>query len=129
MSLPPPSIPAAAPPPPLPQPLPAPLPPQLAPPLLRPLLRRLLPRSLVGRVFGVFSLAMLVFLGTGLGLFYRYQFEQHIEETQDSAMTLVEVAAQTIEDSAVIGDYDTVKRTLNKMLVQSPFKRAEFLDV
>jgi len=95
----------------------------------RRLLHSFLPRSLVGRVFGVFSLTMLLFLGTGLALFYRYQFLQHIEETQDSAMTLVEVAAQTIEDSAVIGDYDTVKRTLNKMLVQSPFKSAEFLDV
>ena len=98
---------------------------QLAPRLLP----RLLPRSLVGRVFTIFSLTMLVFLGTGLAVFYRYQFQQHIEETQDSAMTLVEVAAQSIEDSVVIGDYDTVKRTLNKMLVQSPFKSAEFLDV
>jgi diguanylate cyclase (GGDEF)-like protein/PAS domain S-box-containing protein len=97
--------------------------------LLSPFLSRLLPRSLVGRVFAVFSLTMLVFMGSGLALFYRYQFLQHIEETQDNAMTLVEVAAQTIEDSAVIGDYDTVKRTLNKMLVQSPFKRAEFIDV
>jgi len=94
-----------------------------------PVLRRMLPRSLVGRVFSVFSLTMLVFLASGLALFYRYQFIQHIEETQDNAMTLVEVAAQTIEDSVVIGDYDTVKRTLDKMLVQSPFKSAEFLDV
>jgi len=92
-------------------------------------LRALLPRSLVGRVFGLFSLTMLVILCAGLGLFYRYQFLQHIEETQDNALTLVEVASQTIEDSVVIGDYDTVKRTLNKMLLQSPFKRAEFLDV
>jgi len=97
--------------------------------LPRRLLSHLLPRSLMGRIFAVFSLTMLVFLGSGLALFYRYQFMQHIEETQDSASTLVEVAAQTIEDSAVIGDYDTVKRTLNKMLVQSPFKSAEFLDV
>ena len=89
----------------------------------------LLPRSLVGRVFAVFSLTLLLCLCTGLGLFYRYQFLQHIEETQDTAMTLVEVATQTIEDSAVIGDYDTVKRTLGKMLFQSPFKRAEFIDV
>ncbi|TQK03331.1 EAL domain-containing protein [Herbaspirillum sp. SJZ107] len=92
-------------------------------------LPHLLPRSLMGRIFAVFSLTMLVFLAGGLALFYRYQFLQHIEETQDSAMTLVEVAAQTIEDSAVIGDYDTVRRTLSKMLVQSPFKSAEFLDV
>jgi diguanylate cyclase (GGDEF)-like protein/PAS domain S-box-containing protein len=95
------------------------------------LMRRIptLPRSLVGRVFMVFSLTLLLSMGTGLGLFYRYQFLQHIEETQDTALTLVEVATQTIEDSVVIGDYDTVKRTLGKMLFQSPFKRAEFIDV
>src|SRR5206468_6862269 len=89
----------------------------------------LLPRSLVGRTFAVFTLTMLVFMGTGLGLFYRYQFLQHIEDTQDTALSLVEVATQTIEDSVVIGDYDTVQRTLNKMLFQSPFERAEFIDV
>jgi diguanylate cyclase (GGDEF)-like protein/PAS domain S-box-containing protein len=99
-------------------------------PLLR-FLQRIpaLPRSLVGRVFTVFSLTLLLSMGTGLGLFYRYQFLQHIEETQDTALTLVEVATQSIEDSVVIGDYDTVKRTLGKMLFQSPFKRAEFIDL
>jgi diguanylate cyclase (GGDEF)-like protein/PAS domain S-box-containing protein len=89
----------------------------------------LLPRSLAGRVFAVFSLTMLLFLGTGMGLFYRYQFLQNVEETQDAALTLVEVAAQNIEDSVVIGDYDTVQRTLGKMLFQSPFRSAAFIDV
>jgi len=93
------------------------------------LLARLLPRSLVGRVFALSTLTLLLSMGTGLGLFYRYQFLQHVEETQDTAMTLVEVATQTIEDSAVIGDYDTVKRTLGRMLIQSPFRRAEFIDM
>jgi diguanylate cyclase (GGDEF)-like protein/PAS domain S-box-containing protein len=93
------------------------------------LLISLLPRSLAGRMFAVFALTMLIFMGAGLGLFYRYQFLQHIEDTQDSALSLIEVATQTIEDSVVIGDYDTVQRTLNKMLFQSPFKRAEFFDV
>lgn len=93
-------------------------------------LRRILsPRSLVGRVFGMFSLAMLVLLAAGLGMFYRYQYLQHIEETQDNALMLVEIATQTIEESVVIGDYDTVKRTLNKLLIKSPFKQAEFLEV
>jgi diguanylate cyclase (GGDEF)-like protein/PAS domain S-box-containing protein len=98
-------------------------------PLPRRFLSLLLPRSLAGRVFAVFSLTMLLFLGTGLGLFYRYQFLLHVEETQDAALTLVEVAAQNIEDSVVIGDYDTVQRTLGKMLFQSPFRSAAFIDV
>jgi diguanylate cyclase (GGDEF)-like protein/PAS domain S-box-containing protein len=98
-------------------------------PLPRLLTSSLLPRSLAGRVFAVFSLTMLLFLGTGMGLFYRYHLLQHVEETQDAALTLVEVAAQNIEDSVVIGDYDTVQRTLGKMLFQSPFKSAAFIDV
>jgi diguanylate cyclase (GGDEF)-like protein len=91
--------------------------------------RTLLPRSLAGRVFAVFALTLLVFLGVALGTFYRFQFLQHIEEAQDSAGALVEVAAQAVDDSVVIGDYDTVKRTLDKMLLQSPFKSAAYIDV
>ena len=93
------------------------------------LLRLLLPRSLVGRVFALFAVSMLVFVGVGMGMFYRHQYLQHIEETQDSAATLVELAAQAVEDSAVIGDYDTVKRTLATMMEQSPFASAAFIDV
>jgi diguanylate cyclase (GGDEF)-like protein len=89
----------------------------------------LLPRTLAGRVFAVFALTLLVFLSAALGSFYRFQFLQHVEEAQDSAAALIEVAAQAVEDSMVIGDYDTVKRTLDKMLLQSPFKSAVFIDV
>jgi diguanylate cyclase (GGDEF)-like protein len=91
--------------------------------------RLLLPRTLAGRVFAVFALTLLVFLGAALGTFYRFQFLQHIEEAQDSAGALVEVAALAVEDSVVIGDYDTVKRTLDKVLLQSPFKSAAYIDV
>ncbi len=99
------------------------------PALLVRLHQLLLPRSLVGRVFTLFALSMLLFVVTGLGMFYRHQFLQHIEETQDAAATLVEVASQAVEDSAVIGDYDTVKRTLSTMIVQSPFRSATFIDL
>lgn len=97
--------------------------------LPRKLLRAVSPRSLVGRVFGLFSLVVLVLLSAGLVMFYRYQYSQHIEETQDNAMMLVEIATQAIEESVVIGDYDTVKRTLDKLLVKSPFQQAEFLEL
>jgi hypothetical protein len=87
------------------------------------------PQSLVGRVFALFAVSMLVFVGVGLGMFYRHQYLQHIEETQDAAATLVELAAQAVEDSALIGDYDTVKRTLSTMMGQSPFASAAFIDM
>ena len=89
----------------------------------------LLPRTLVGRVFALFAVSMLVFVGVGLGMFYRHQYLAHIEETQDAANTLIEVAARAVEDSAVIGDYDTVRRTLATMMLRSPFRSAVFIDL
>jgi len=83
----------------------------------------------MGRVFGLFAATLLLLLVAGLGMFYRYQYLQHIEETQDNALMLVEAVIQPIEESVVIGDYDTVKRTLGKMLVKSPFERVQFLEV
>ncbi|MFC5460923.1 putative bifunctional diguanylate cyclase/phosphodiesterase [Massilia niabensis] len=90
---------------------------------------RLVPRSLAGRVIALFGLVIISFACVGLGMFYRLQFLQHIDETQDNAITLIEVAAQAVEDGALIGDYDTVDRTLARMMVRSPFKRATFIDL
>jgi hypothetical protein len=90
---------------------------------------RLLPRSLVARVYALYLAALLIFVGTGLGLFFSYQFGQVIEDAQQSATMLVEVAAQTVTESAVIGDYDTIKRTLDKAILRSPFASATFIDL
>ena len=87
------------------------------------------PKTLVGRIFGLFSLGMLFFTAASLGAFYHFQYLQHIEETQDAANNLVEVASRAVEDSALIGDYDTVKRTLSTMMLRSPFRTASFIDL
>jgi hypothetical protein len=42
---------------------------------------------------------------------------------------LIELAAQTVADSAVIGDYDTIKRTLDKAILRSQFDSAFFIDL
>ena len=88
-----------------------------------------LPQSLVGRVFTLYSTTLLLFVALALGLFYRYQFEQALEDAQQSALMLTEVTAQTISDSAVIGDYDTIQRTLEKVISKSPFASASFIDL
>ncbi|UZJ57791.1 EAL domain-containing protein [Pseudomonas sp. KU26590] len=91
--------------------------------------KSLMPRSLTSRILAMLSILILVFLTTGLGLFYKNQMLQHIEEIQDSANMLIEVAAQAVEESVVIGDYDTIKRTLEKTVSRSPFKSAMFIDL
>ncbi|HEX5486364.1 MAG TPA: ATP-binding protein [Limnobacter sp.] len=93
------------------------------------LFRRLLPRSLVWRVYALTSATLLLFVSLGVTLFYRYQFESRIGEVQDSASMMLEVAAQVVGESAVIGDYDTIKRTLDRTIVQPRFLSASFIDV
>jgi signal transduction histidine kinase/ActR/RegA family two-component response regulator len=98
-------------------------------PWRQPALSRWLPESLVARVFALYSATLLLFVALALGLFFRYQFEQALEEAQQSALMLTEVTAQTISDSAVIGDYDTIQRTLEKVISKSPFDSATFIDL
>jgi nitrogen fixation negative regulator NifL len=92
------------------------------------LLQRLLPRSLVGRIFSLYVATLILFVGTGLGLFYRYQFTQQIEDELLAGEMMVNVAAQTVGDSAVIGDYDTISKTLDRAIAQSNFAKAQFID-
>jgi diguanylate cyclase (GGDEF)-like protein len=89
--------------------------------------RLLQPRSLSGRVFAMFGLAMLVFLVFGLGMFYRYQFVQHLVDTQNAAATLADVTAQAIShDAAAESDRDLIRRSLSSALNHSPLKSAVF---
>ncbi len=93
------------------------------------LIFRLLPRSLLVRVYALYGIALLLFVGLGLGWFYYYQFNEVIEDAQRSATMLIEVVAQTVSDSAIIGDYDTIKRTLDKAILRSQFESASFIDL
>jgi PAS domain S-box-containing protein len=93
------------------------------------LFANLLPKSLVMRVYALYSATLLLFVGIGLGVFYQSQVRQDIEDAQDSATMLVEVVAQVISESAVIGDYDTIKRTLEKAIARSQFSSAAFIDL
>jgi PAS domain S-box-containing protein len=88
----------------------------------------LFPRSLVARVYALYALTLLVFVGAGLGIFYKFQFSQHIGEAQDSAMTVVDITAQTISDSAVIGDFDSIQHMLKKTVTHTQFDSASFID-
>ena len=92
-------------------------------------LARGLPRSLVGRVFALYSVTLLVFVGAGLGLFYRFQFSAELEAAQTRAEALAMVIQPTLSDSAVIGDDDTISRTLERAIFHSSFASAAFIDL
>jgi signal transduction histidine kinase len=94
-----------------------------------PILTRLLPRSLTGRVFGLYSLALLAFVTVGLAAFYRFQFTVQVDQAEEQVQTLVSIIAPAVADAAVIGDYDTIERTLERALQNSWLASAEFIDV
>ncbi len=89
----------------------------------------ILPRSIITRVFALYSISWLVFAGGGTALFFYGQFSHSIESVQQSALILAEVAARTVSDSAVIGDYDTIKQTLASATLGSKFSQAQFIDL
>jgi PAS domain S-box-containing protein len=88
----------------------------------------LLPRTLVNRLFGLFGALLLVLLLGGLALFLQHQFRNQVENTQQASVMLVEVVAQAVQDSVVIGDYDTVRKTLDKAVQDSVFSWATFIE-
>jgi len=92
------------------------------------LFHRLLPGTLVARIFALYLVAQLVFVLVGLGLFYRYQFSGQIEAEQDHGEMMMQVAAQAVADSAVIGDYDTINRTLQRMVGHTNLESVSFID-
>jgi len=97
--------------------------------LLKRGLNTLMPQSLMGRVFALYSLTLMLFVGVSLYAFFKVQFVEATESAQESATMLVELAAQTVSDSAVIGDYDTIKRLLDKSILRSQFAAAQFIDM
>jgi PAS domain S-box-containing protein len=92
-------------------------------------LAALLPRSLAFRFLGLCALAVGLTAATGFGVFYRTAFADHVESSTLMAHALEQVLVQSIADSAVIGDYDTIDKTLKKVITKSPFSMADFGDL
>ena len=92
------------------------------------MLHRLLPGTLSARIFALYLVAQAVFVLVGLALFYRYQFSGQIETEQDRGEMMMQVAAQAVADSAVIGDYDTINRTLQRMAGHVNLQSVAFID-
>ena len=90
---------------------------------------RLLPSSLTNRVFALYGVSLVLFVGVGLGLLVRVQVLARIEDTFATSVMMVEVVAQAVQDSVVIGDYDAVRKTLEKGVQGSIFSAASFIDL
>jgi PAS domain-containing protein len=89
---------------------------------------RLLPNSIVARVYGLYAASLLLMVAAALGMFYRYQFDVELNNAQERADSLTSVIAPAVSDSALIGDYDTIRRTLERAVYRSDFASASFID-
>ena len=88
-----------------------------------------MPASLVSRVLLYYGFTLFLFLVTTVAAITAHEFEQEIDTSQQQAVMMIEVLAQTVADSAVIGDYDTIKRSLDKAIIRSEFTHARFIDL
>ena len=81
-------------------------------------LDRCLPASLIGRVYALYSAVLLLFVGSSLALFYQYQYHQAVDEAQDSATMLIELAFQVTISTLPKSDCEIPSRVSSR--VKSP---------
>ncbi len=90
--------------------------------------RSWMPQSLASRVFLLYGLSILIAALGALGLITYQQFTQHIADNRQSIDKLAEVSTQPITESALIGDFDTIRRLLDRIVTASPLREAIYTD-
>jgi phosphoserine phosphatase RsbU/P len=89
---------------------------------------RWLPRALLGRIFVLFSASFTLFVIAALAYVQQDHYTRQIDDANESVAALAEIILPTLTDSAVIGDYDTIERILEKATRGSLLSHAEFTD-
>lgn len=94
-----------------------------------PRLAALLPRSLLSRVMLLYVAALMLLVTLGFGAFLTYEVRSTLDDAEVGSQALSELLAPAVSESAVIGDYDTIKRTLDRAIAHPLFERATFIDL
>ena len=90
---------------------------------------KLFPRSLLNRVFLLYAGMLSVLVLGSLGLSLRGQLVREIDDANETATMVIEIAAQAVADAAVVNDQDAIKRTLEIAINRTPFGSAHYLEV
>ena len=88
-----------------------------------------LPQRLVARVLLLYSTALLLLVSLGFGLFASYTARTQLEDADLQVATLVSVMLPAVADAAVIGDYDTIKRQIERALDHPSLQDGAYIDV
>lgn len=94
-----------------------------------PRLAALLPRSLLSRVMLLYLAALVLLVSLGFGAFLTYEIRSTLEDAEVGSQAMSALLAPAVSESAVIGDYDTIKRTLDRAIAHPLFERATFIDL
>jgi PAS domain S-box-containing protein len=84
------------------------------------------PRSLASRIFWLYGLSILMAASISLVLLIRQEFVQHIADSAQSAKKMADLSLHSVSESALIGDFDTIHRTLKSMVPDSPLREAVY---
>ena len=84
------------------------------------------PQSLASRIFWLYGLSILLAAVIGLGLLIRQEFVQHIADSEKSVKKMADLTLQSLSESALIGDFDTLQRMLRNMVPDSPLREAVY---
>ena len=93
------------------------------------LLRRVMPRSLALRVYLLYSISLATFAVATVLMFYRFQFTSLVNEVNQDATLTIDLVSESVTSSAIIGDYDTIRKLLEKTVLNQHFNSASFIDV
>ncbi|WP_264658708.1 PAS domain S-box protein [Azospirillum canadense] len=88
-----------------------------------------MPQSLSARVFLLYAAMFSLCIFLSLSLYFHHYISQRLEDAQMTAGMLIEVTAQAIQESVIIGDYDAVKRTMETAVTHTSFDRVAFIDI
>lgn len=89
---------------------------------------RFLPRSLLARVFALYALTLVGVALLGVLVYLGIQVQRQLSDTRHDTQVLLELVAPVARDSAVIGDYDTIRRQLARLVQHSAIDSATFTD-
>ena len=89
----------------------------------------LLPRTLLSRVLLLYVAALVLLVAVGFGAFLAYEVQSTLDDADVGSQAMSALLAPAVSESAVIGDYDTIQRTLERAIAHPLFERAAFIDM
>jgi len=91
-------------------------------------IQALLPRSLLRRVMLLYTAALALLVVSGFAVFLSYAASAMLEDAEGDAQAMMALLSPAVGDAAVIGDYDTIQRTLDRTIRHPLFRSAAFVD-